>query len=271
MKNLIKILLLTLLVLLTVTSCKRTKDQYHYSGKIIPRQKFIKFLIDLHITDATLANINAWDNKLKNHDSLSYYNYLLKKYDINYMDFERSLNYYMRDVEDFQDLYKIVIDSLKNRLYILDSMQQKSLSKPNLWTGKKYYLIPFQDNPQDSIPFEYDDPKPGIYELSADIMVFDDDKTYNLEMLMAVQYEDGSGDTVTSSIYFKDNQFHKYIVKLRVKDSIKPVKIYGNLLDYSKSLYMHVKVRKIRLIRYELSEMPWYKNQSSSGIQVQVN
>jgi hypothetical protein len=128
------------------------------------------------------------------------------------------------------------------------------LYKKNLWPGKVSYLIPFRDAPQDSIPYQLNNPKPGVYELSADIKVFDDDQTWGLKMTMNVLYQRGDTDTVSTQIFFKDNQFHKYIVKLDIPPQRKPVKLYGCLLHYTRTLYMHVKVQHISLVHYKPSE-----------------
>ncbi len=259
MKNLLTILLITLIFF---TGCKKSNNQeFKYKGKIKNKREFTSFLLDLHRTDGVLITANLDDYNLDDHALKSYYNYILRKHGLNYMDFRRSLDFYMEDLDKFLDMYNIITDSLKNQMYILDSLQRKKMAKPNLWPGKTVYLLPFQDNSEDSIPFQLNNPKPGIYEFSANIKVFNDDQTANLAMRMMVQYADSTIDTAQTNIYFKDNQFHKYIVKLFVKDKPRPVKIYGNLLSYSKTLYMHIKVNRIHLIRYTKEEMPWFNPQ----------
>ncbi len=246
-------------VIIFSSSCKKTDNQeFKYKGKVKGKKEFMSFLLDLHRTDGVLITANLDDYNLEDHAIESYYNYILRKHNLNYMDFRRTLDYYMEDLDKFTDMYNIIIDSLKQQMFVLDSLQRQKLSKKNLWPGKTVYLIPFQDNSEDSIPFEIKDPEPGIYELGANIKVFSDDQTSNLGIKMMVEYEDGTIDTADATIYFKDGQYHKYIVKLYVREEPKPLRLYGNLLSYTKTLYMHVQINRIHLVRYTKEEMPWF-------------
>ncbi len=256
MKNLLIYVFLGFIIL--ASGCKKTHQDFKYRGKIKSKKGFMSFLLDLHRTDGVLITANLDDHNLDDHALKSYYNYVLRKHNINYMDFRRTLDFYMEDLDKFLDMYNIITDSLKKQMFYLDSIQRKKLSKKNLWPGKTVYLIPFQDNSEDSIPFEIKNPKPGIYELGANIRVFSDDQTANLAMRMMVQYADSTIDTADATIYFKDNQFHNYIVKIFVKDKPKPLRIYGTLLGYTKTLYMHIQVNRIHLVRYTRKEMPWF-------------
>ncbi len=263
MKNLLPWLLMVVFFFSACSKENNDKD-IKYKGHIKSRKSFIAFLLDLHRTDGVMITANLDDYNLDDHARKSYYNYLLRKHNLNYMDFRRSLDFYMEDLDKLLDMYNVITDSLKNQMVVLDSLQRKKMSKPNLWPGKQVYLIPFQDNSEDSIPFVINSPQPGVYELSANITVFPDDQTMNLGMKMIVHYADGTGDTATTGIYFKDGQQHKYILKLLVKDKPRPVKLYGSLLSYKKTLYMHIRVNNIYLIRYTKEEMPWYTPQERS-------
>ena len=265
MKNLF--LLLISCTLIIFSNCSKNKDKTQYKGKIKGKKEFISFLIDLHKTDGILITANLDDYNLNDHTVNSYYNYILRKHKLNYVDFKRSLDYYMDDIDKFSYMYKIIIDSLKNEMAYLDSLQRKKISKPNLWPGKTIYLIPFQDNTEDSIPFEIKNIKPGVYELSANIKVFRDDRTKNLKMRMMVEYEDNTIDTSETKIYFKDNQFHKYIVKLYIKDNPKPKRIFGNLLTYKSTIYMHIQIKQIHLFYFTKEEMPWH----APNVKQQIN
>ncbi len=228
--------------------------QHSYKGHIISKSKMIRFLIDLHKTDGILKTYDLTDKILTNYDSASYYNYLLRKYKINYADFERSFKYYFSNPEKFKQMYEIVYDSIRRRMDYLDSMRQLELKKKNLWPGKQYYLIPFQDYAEDSIPFRINNPKPGIYVLTYEVALYEDDQTYDIRSVMKAQYQNGLIDSVSSPIYMKDNKFHKIRLIFKLRDTLKPVALYGNLLSYAKTIYMHVKIRNIELLRYDYDE-----------------
>ncbi len=253
MKNLINsVLIFTLsLFLILFPSCK---GKQKYRGHIISRSKMIRFLVDLHKTDAILKIYDFSDKSLSNYDSASYYNYLLRKYKINYADFERSFKYYFSDIEDFKQMYEIILDSIRKRMDYLDSMQQLKMKKKNLWPGKQYYLIPFHDYAEDSIPFRINNPKPGVYVLTYEVALYEDDQTYDIRGVMKVKYENGLIDSVFAPIYLKDNRFHNIKLILKLRDTLKPVALYGNLMTYSKTIYMHAKIRNIELYRYNYDE-----------------
>ena len=247
MKNLIRNILIFILLVMFLSSCHNYNRTSNYGGRIISRTKMIHFLIDLHKTDEILKSYDLSDKNLSRHDSISYYNYLLKKYKINYSDFERSLAYYFSKTEQFYDLYKIVLDSIQREHDILDKARTRKMKDFNLWKGKQFYFIPFHDYTEDSIPFRIRYPKPGRYALSAEIEVYNDDQTYNFHMVMYAKYANGLVDSVSKRIFLKDSKFHKYTVYLNLSDTVQPVELYGNLLAYTKTIYMHVKVRNIRL------------------------
>ncbi len=251
MKNLIRYTLFISLLIVFLSSCHSSNKTSNYGGRIISRTKMIHFLIDLHKTDEILKSYDLSDRNLSSHDSLSYYNYLLKKYKINYSDFERSLAYYFSNTEQFYEMYKIVLDSIRREHDILDKAQAGNNIK-NLWRGKQFYLIPFHDYTEDSIPFRIKYPKPGRYTLSAEIDVYNDDQTYNFHIVMYAKYANGLVDSVSKRIFLKDSKFHKYTVSLNLSDTVQPVELYGNLLAYTKTIFMHVKVRNIRLTRQPL-------------------
>ncbi len=253
MKNLINFVLVLWLSLFVILfpSCKQKQK---YRGHIISRAKMIRFLIDLHKTDGILKVYDFTDKTLTNYDSVSYYNYLLRKYKINYADFERSFKYYFSDIESFRQMYEIISDSIRKRMDYLDSMRQLELKKKNLWPGKKYYLIPFHDYAEDSIPFRINNPKLGVYVLKYEVALYEDDQTYNIKGVMKVQYQNGLVDSVLAPIYLKDNRFHTIKLILKLRDTLKPVALYGNLLSYSKTIYMHAKLRNIELLRYDYNE-----------------
>ncbi len=255
MKNLIRNILIFSFIAILVASCNRTSNKSNYKGRIISKTKMIHFLIDLHKTDEILKSYDLSDRNLSTHDSLSYYNYLLKKYKINYSDFERSLAYYFSNTEQFYQMYNIVLDSIRKEHNILDSSQLGNRKNKNLWRGRQYYLIPFHDYTEDSIPFRIKYPKPGKYILTAEIAVYNDDQTYNFHMLMYAKYANGLVDSVKKRIFLKDSKFHKYTLKINLTDTVQPVELGGNLLAYTKTIYMHVKVRNIWLTRQPILDL----------------
>ncbi len=254
MKNIFLTLVLTSVIFIGCTS-KKNKPE----GKILSRKEMVSFLIDLHITDAVLIQEMKNDNRLPEEirDSVSYYNYLLKKYGINYSDFHRSLEHYMQNPQSLQFIYTQVLDSLQKKQQYWDSVQHVVLKKKNLWPYDLAYKIPNSKTEEDSLPFTIKIDKNGIYELSQDVKIYPDDKTQRLSMMMKVVYSDNSSDSVYMMLYKRDKMFHTYTLRLKTDSTKTPVKLEGFLLRHqNKAIIMHVEGRKIYLYRYGYHETP---------------
>jgi hypothetical protein len=63
----------------------------------------------------------------------------------------------------------------------------------NLWTGKPSYSFP-EEFTRDPLWFDIPLEKPGEYVLSADIRIFEDDKSLNPRVTVYFSYSDSSGE-----------------------------------------------------------------------------
>ena len=69
---------------------------------LIPRDKFVPLLIDMHITDAILIEKRLYDRDLKEG---SYYNSLFKKHSTTRKQFEKSLRHYASNPAEIEEIY----------------------------------------------------------------------------------------------------------------------------------------------------------------------
>ena len=87
------------------------------SQKKVPldQQQFIALLIDMHVSDGTLAQTKGYsaENEKKNY---AYYNSVFRKYGIDRAEFDSCMRYYSAQTALFSKLYDVVIDSLNKRL-----------------------------------------------------------------------------------------------------------------------------------------------------------
>lgn len=134
--NILTILLLVALLL----SCSKA---------ILDRQQFTALLIDIHQTDAMLAELNLRADGPR--ADYKYYNDLFAKYGITRADFDSCLAYYTRQPEIFTAIYDAVIDTLSRRQ--TDKMrvwnQLTRLDTLNLFPG--YTLTVADTIPRDSL------------------------------------------------------------------------------------------------------------------------
>ncbi len=127
MKN--KIFIIISIALFTLY-CNKTDNE----NQIIDKNNFISLLVDIHIFDATLVNSNMHDRKLKK--SETYYDYIFHKHKISRIDFEKTVEYYSNNIDEYNELYDRVIkklnavnDKLDGNKMIIFQMVNDSLKK----------------------------------------------------------------------------------------------------------------------------------------------
>ncbi len=78
---------------------------------LIPRDKMINVLVDIHLVEASMTQFYGVTNDLKSKANI-FYALLFKKYAINKTDFINSLNYYAQDLKYLDKMYQEVITRL---------------------------------------------------------------------------------------------------------------------------------------------------------------
>ena len=235
---------------------------------IIPEDEFIRILTEIHIADAVLTEKGLYDRKLKD-STESYYNYILVKHNISRAKFDSSLLYYGKNTDHLNEMYDQVIALLKEKynrvhtkesifnipLLALDrineeSMQEHDLKNKNLWKLKKMWHLP-DDGKMNIIKFETGiSPAPATYTLSAEYLVYPDDQTNGLTMVMYLYYTDGTHKTYKKSDIKKDGKWHKYELIAKTNKKKKPVKIICKLADHhGGTKKKHLEIKNVSLLR----------------------
>lgn len=99
------------LALLLLFSCGSSARKY-----LIPKKKFVNFLVDMHIAEAIATDAARRDTEFGFRlDSASLYGSVFKKYGVSPVQFDSTMLYYSRRPEEFQDIYYAVTAQLKNR------------------------------------------------------------------------------------------------------------------------------------------------------------
>ena len=106
------------------TNCSQEKPQ------ILDEEEFVNLLVDIHTADALLSELKVNDKKIKGSDSLSYYNFIFIKYDINRKQFDDNIDYYWKNTKKYQAVYDKVLIILTEKRELLDSLEvEKKSSK----------------------------------------------------------------------------------------------------------------------------------------------
>lgn len=230
-------------VLLAVTACNNRPKG------VLPKKDFTNLLVDVHIADGYLVEKAMLDKDLKN-DSASYYNSVFKKYNINRQDFDENIAYYSENMVEFEEIYTEVIKKLEEKEKQIDSLKKIATEMPeeNLWEFKYMWSLP-EDGITNAVPFSFQLTEQGIYELTSEIRVFNDDKTKNLRITLNVEYADGTKQSQSTPVNPTNETWNYYKVSIKT-DKNKPIKrIFGWLLDHSDGTNSkHIKARDIKLI-----------------------
>ncbi len=99
--------------ILLFSSCN-TKNENKTTDGIIPESKMITIITDLHIIDATI-NIKHINKRNNNKKITKYYNYVLKKYGYNRIQFNKSIEYYSGEPEKLDKIYDKVLEELSKK------------------------------------------------------------------------------------------------------------------------------------------------------------
>jgi len=78
---------------------------------IIPENQFVSILVDIHLADATL-NIIQMKNANLEFTADDYYFSVLKKHNTNKQKFDKSLEYYSKDMVRYNKIYDEVLKNL---------------------------------------------------------------------------------------------------------------------------------------------------------------
>lgn len=95
-------------------------------GNILPEDKFIEVIKDMHLADAIISEKGYKESRL---DSGSYYNSVFKKHNISRREFDENLKYYANHPKQLSAMYEKVIVQLLKQQEKLES-KQRELNKP---------------------------------------------------------------------------------------------------------------------------------------------
>lgn len=84
------------------------------SDSLIPKEKMIRLLVDIHIVEAALV-VKRNETEETNDLAIQYYQAVFKKYGISRNRYDKNLKFYRQDPEEFGKMYEEVIRELTER------------------------------------------------------------------------------------------------------------------------------------------------------------
>jgi hypothetical protein len=117
-----KYIILFFLAMLTLPACKRAKP----GKQIIPRDKMISLLTDLHIVDGGMYNVVSVNPDSSYKYGTGRYLALFKKYHVDSATFRRSLKYYTGKPAELESMYEMILRNLANKTDSANKLLLKS-------------------------------------------------------------------------------------------------------------------------------------------------
>ncbi len=117
--------ILILLVAISLVNCSN-KDKT--PDHVIPYNDMVNILVEIHITDGLLTS-NKIRRKLVKNDTTNFYNTILKNYGYLRKDFDTSLFYYSKNINQYDLIYEEVLNRLSEMESTLKERGGEDLEK----------------------------------------------------------------------------------------------------------------------------------------------
>ena len=95
------------LIVCILSACNSDKT----SSYVIPQDDMVDIIFDIHMTDGLLTMTRIRREIVKN-DSSSFYDEILTGYGYTRKDFDTSVYYYSYNMDEYDNIYKDVLDKL---------------------------------------------------------------------------------------------------------------------------------------------------------------
>tara|TARA_B100001287_G_scaffold30788_1_gene21989 strand:+ start:423 stop:881 length:459 start_codon:yes stop_codon:yes gene_type:complete len=123
-------------IFLVLFSCSFTIEKKEVPDNLISEEEMINILYDM-----SLISVSKGINKrILENNGMKPKKYILKKYDIDSLQFVTSNEYYSKDLERYLSIYEAVLNKLEvNREFIVDSIEnyKKERAKRSLEINKE--------------------------------------------------------------------------------------------------------------------------------------
>lgn len=200
--------------ILALLSC--TKDY------IIPEKDMVKILTKIFITDGVTST--PPHNILYGHDTIDYYEPILKSYGYTTAQFDSSVKYYSRNTEKFDIIFdKVVMELTRMRDKLEETSKSGTLdnnsdSSDNLWPHKTRWNMAIEYSSNPSLGFDIPVVDLGDYTISFNAQFFPDDEGVNVRHYIFFFFDDGTPIGVRENAIFatyeKDGNVRTYSYKL---------------------------------------------------------
>jgi len=245
--------LLLILLALALIGCK---------NKLIPEKDMVTIMSKVFTADATESTVSI-SSLYQRRDSIEFYQSIYKPMGYTTQQFERTIDYYVNNLDLLDQLLDKVINELllnetKLNAELTDYRRRQSEEKDNnLWNGKKFWFLP-RYGKQETIDFRIKLKGFGEYVVSADVKVWPDDGSNTCGMSAWFEYDNPSGHPARTAekhvFYTQDSVFTNYSLSIACVDTSATYLAGSLMYHYPKKgiREKHAEVRNIVVNYYPL-------------------
>jgi len=113
------------LMLVFLTACDSGRRDRNF---VVEQEKMVDVMVDVHLTEAILRNKKISGEELDKKTS-DYYSRIFHKHDITKKQFDSSLVYYEKNVDQFNEIYEEVIVKLNKKQRKAEQARKKKLKE----------------------------------------------------------------------------------------------------------------------------------------------
>jgi len=254
---------LFILILFIFISCGKFSFRKK-SSFIIPKDKLIPILVDLHLSDAVLNSPNIKSLYNKQYAEV-YYDQVFELHGYTRAQFDTTIKFYSVKPSKLENIYDDVIEELsklESSKITSEFFREKpeAVSASNLWNLEYNWSLP-ENGEVNPINFSIPVSELGTYTISARIKMYEDDESKNPRVSAFFWYDDGSeyGYRVLfpSSPILKNNEFVIHSISKQLTNS-KVTHLRGWILDHSAqdiTWKKHAEVQNIK-VEYKPVQAP---------------
>lgn len=218
-----------LLVLIILSSACR-KDNY-----IIPAEKFVDVLVDLHLADAIALHNNPRYSGFSL-DSTELYGTLFQNHGVTREQFDSTVRYLGSHPDEFLEIYDKVIAKLQilNDEIMNIPVTEVTEKGELIWQDSKVYAFPEmgKDRVEVNIPVR----GKGEYILEVTMKIYDDDESRNPKLSVYFWYDDHTTDGyhyLFPEVPLRKGDEQATYTTSKILDDEKVTYIKGYLIDYA--------------------------------------
>ena len=231
-----RILITVVALVLALTSCSNQSGNKPGRKMLIPDDKLVAILTDTYLTTG-MMDLYQMRETWAQRDSIVNYTDVIVSYGYTLEQLNATMRYYFTDKpKKLARIYDRVTGNLleMETMIMMEQGSSETSAVENLWTGKASYSFP-EDFTRDPVWFDMPAEKTGVYILSADIRLFEDDQSRNPRVTVFFSYTDSAGDEIRDYweefTLSKDGQFQSVTIS-HALDTIRNTRLRGWLLNH---------------------------------------